>query len=97
MFWNEQLPGKGVLRKAAYFVCFFLVLVSASTLISKPLNPEPAEVTARPVLTDGHPSEVHTGGLPGTRFAKVDTVYLLGGPGRNDGDFEDGSAPSWDG
>ncbi len=32
-----------------------------------------------------------------TTKAAVDTIYLLGGPNRGDGDFEAGAAPSWDG
>ena len=85
------------MKIATYFTCLLLVLTTSFNVIAKLSNTEQDKVTARPILSDGHPSEFLTGGTPGGFSATADTIYLLGGPGRDDGDFEDGGLPSWDG
>jgi hypothetical protein len=53
----------------------------------------------RPDLADGRFDRVgHGGVISSLKTAKSDTVYLMGGPGRDDGDFQNvGGAPALDG
>jgi len=64
-------------------------------LIAIPLIAHAAD---RPALVRGGDTAVLHGGLGGAAKSEVDTVYILGGPGRWDGKFEDASGqPDWHG
>ncbi len=68
-------------------IIFFLVIVSTS--IAAPRGKE------RPVPADpSYPANIL---ISERAAAKADTVYLLGGPDRDDGTFESGGLPDWHG
>jgi hypothetical protein len=67
-------------------IVVFLMLLSANALADNP----------RPHFSDGV-GDLHHGGAVGGKASR-DTTYLLGGPGRIDGSFEDENGnPSWNG
>jgi len=86
------------MKIAACSSSLLLVLTTASNLTSKPSDAVKDPMAVGPRIFDGHPSEILTGGTPGVGYAKVDSVYLMGGPDRDDGDFEDlFGLPEWEG
>ncbi len=86
-----------MLRSFRFLLPLLGLLLIAAGAASRPPDRDPHFLT-RPLLSDAvRDLGMLHGGVVGAP-AKVDTVYLLGGPGRLDGRFEDAAGqPAWHG